>query len=120
MAATIIPIQGTFDIAIGRNTLRTKIVARRWAPKFNARAAAALTALGELILSAETSRIVPVRMRVLEEEAAGIEFSCDIRLNNSSGDRFDEAQARLDRATDELDMVSGGSTVRVIARIWVA
>ena len=65
MISTTIPIQGTFDIAKGRNSLRAHIAAQRWPPTFGARAAAVVTALGELILNVQGQNLVIVRMNVI-------------------------------------------------------
>ena len=45
-----IPVQGTFDVALARNMLRKQVAERGWVPSFRARAAAALTALTEIVL----------------------------------------------------------------------
>lgn len=119
MTSTTIPIQSTFDIARGRNSLRTHIAAQRWTPVFGARASAALTALGELILYAEINNVVVVRLRIVEVNGAGgIELMCAV-AGDTHNERFTEAQTRLRRAVDELEMEDGYNGLQITARLWM-
>lgn len=120
MASAVLPIEGTFDIARGRNTLRSHITACNWPPMFGARASALLTAIGELILYAGDGHMVVVRLEVIEDGAdAGITLSCD--LNELPGDnpQVEKARQRLVRAADTLDIEGVDGLIRVQARIHV-
>lgn len=114
------PIQGTFDIAIARNTLRRKISGGNWTPTFNARAAAALTALGELILAVHHStNVVLVNLVILEDHhQQGVEFSCDVRLPEHHGDLNEPCQ-RLERACDTLETEEVGGHLYVSVKVWM-
>lgn len=119
MATTTIPVQGTFDIALGRKTLRANIVRQRWHPNFNARASAALTALGELILMGDTSRLVPIIVHILDQgNQHGIEMTCNVNASDIDDDRVDEATSRLERAADELLIDRSHHGIRVTVYIW--
>jgi hypothetical protein len=115
---TTIPIQGTFDIALGRRTLREKVLAQGWKPSFNARAAAALTALGELILLASGGKSVPVTLRLVEDaDDAGIQLSCQVNPTDVIADSLDQATERLDQATDDLQIEKTARGFRIMAQV---
>ena len=119
MTTSTIPVQGTYDIALGRRTLRQKISNQRWEPTFNARAAAALTAMGELILLGGLGTIVPVTIRVFEEsDLSGVEFSCSLDTAQMDNYRLDETMQRLVNVTDELNMQENGRGHRLTAQVW--
>lgn len=119
MITAIIPVHGTFDIALGRRTLRQKIASQRWESAFNARAAAALTALGELILLGQPCALIPVTIRLFHEpELSGVELSCSVDTAEMDSYRLDEAKRRLTNATDELDIQEDGRNHRVTAQVW--
>ena len=118
MISTTIPIQGTFDIAKGRNSLRAHIAAQRWSPTFGARAAAALTALGELILFASRHNLVIVRMTVVDTgDQAGIHFACNIQAPGDNLSAFQEAENRLGRATDSLELREVAQSIQISASV---
>lgn len=118
MISTTIPIQGTFDIAKGRNSIRAHIAAQRWSPTFGARVAAALTALGELILYTNRNNLVIVRMNVHEEgDTAGIEFVCTVQIPEGDLRAYQDAEARLARATDDLDLRKVAQNIHICAII---
>ena len=118
MISTTIPVQGTFDIAKGRNSLRAHIAAQRWSPTFGARAAAALTALGELILNAQGQNLVIVRLNVIDEgEVKGVQFVCNIQINDA--DTYENAAQRLQRAADDLDVREVAQNAQIVASVYV-
>lgn len=115
---TTIPIQGTFDIALGRKTLREKVLAQGWKPAFNARAAAALTALGELILLASAGKTVPVTLRMLEEaNDPGILLSCQVNPMDVIPDSLDQATERLNQASDDLQIEETTRGFRIAVQV---
>lgn len=117
---TTIPIQGTFDIAKGRNSLRAHIAAQHWSLTFGARAAAALTALGELILSVNQQNLVIVRINVIQQEdAGGIEFLCQFRVADEDRSRYQEIVQRLLRATDKLEVREVAQMIQIVAAVWL-
>jgi hypothetical protein len=115
---TTIPIQGTFDIARGRRTLREKVLAMGWKPSFNARAAAALTALGELILLSSAGKTVPVTLRMLEDaDDPGILLSCQVNPTDVIADTLDQATERLDQASDDLQIEETSRGFRIAVQV---
>ncbi len=58
MISTVILVHAEFDIARGCKTLRAHIAAQNWKPTVGARATAALTAMGDLILSSSSDELV--------------------------------------------------------------
>ena len=122
MISTVIPIQGTFDIAKGRRSIRAHIATQRWTPVFGARAGAALTALGELILHAGVSRIVAVRLYIIDTgDEAGIEFDCQLHpCNIADNGKFEQAQQRLENATDDLYLRVDKGCVQIHAGVRIA
>ena len=117
---TTIPIEGTFDIAKGRSSLRTHVAVHRWPPQFKARTSAALTAFGELILACSPSRVVIIRLEVIAEgNDQGIVF--DMTLPSPDGDklRLDQGLARIERAVDRLDIRELPNSMQVTAKVCV-
>jgi hypothetical protein len=120
MISTTIPIQGTFDIAKGRSSLRTHIAVQRWPPTFGARAAAVLTALGELIINAGHHNMVIVRMIVIEDgNDAGVQFSCSIHLPEGEQRAFNESSDRLGRAADDVQIQDIAGNQQILASAFL-
>lgn len=120
MATSSLPIEGTFDIARGRNTLRSHVIANNWTPMFGARAAALLTAVGELILYAGVSQMVVVRLNVIEEGAdAGVEISCEMKPPDDENPQYEKARQRLVRAADVLDIERDSEVMHIVASVQV-
>lgn len=87
---------------------------------FGARAAALLTAIGELILYAGSGQIVIVRLNVIEEGAdAGVEVSCEMNTPTSENPQYEKARQRLVRASDllEFDDTDNGMQVRASVQV---
>lgn len=121
MASVVLPIDGTFDIARGRNTLRSHLASHHWSPMFGARAAALLTAIGELILYAGGGHRVVLRLEVIEDGPdAGVRLSCDLHLPDDNP-QVEKARQRLVRASDTLDIahISDNDMMRVTATVQV-
>jgi hypothetical protein len=120
MVTTTIPVEGTFDIAKGRSSLRTHIAIHRWPPVFGAHASAALTAIGELILALNSNRIILIKMGVIADgDDQGIVFELALPLLDANIPRLDEALARVERATDDLDIRETANSVQISAHILV-
>ncbi len=114
-----IPVQGTFDVALARNMLRKKVAERGWLPSFRARAAAALTALTELVLLSQTPAVLNINM-VEQGRPIGIELVCDIHWRTAREVWLDQARQRLSRACNELVIKEEGDTTHIIVRIWLS
>ncbi len=120
MISTTIPIQGTFDIALGRRTLRSKIAAQRWNPTFNARASAALTALGELILLGGTERVVPVRLIIIKgQQNEGVKLACTVSNIESGSERLYKVLDQLERAADNMEIEELSNGMQVALHVWL-
>ena len=121
MLSTVIPIQGTFDVAKGRNSLRTHIAVQRWPANFGARASALLTALGDLILSSGQGHLVPVQMFFENNDGTvGIRFNCAIPLHNIASERFQDIVSRLERASDTINVKEDGIRIHIIVCLWMS
>lgn len=119
MISTTIPIQGTFDIAKGRNSLRAHVAAQNWPPTFGARAAAVLTALGEFILQANRHNLVIVRMNVIEDgDEVGVQFTCSVQIPDGASAGLQQAEDRLSRAADQLEMQEIAHSMQITAGVW--
>ena len=90
-----IPVQGTFDVALARNMLRKKVAERGWLPSYRARAAAALTALTELILLSQTPAVLNINMVEQPQPHMGIELVCDIHWRAAKDVWLEQAEVRL-------------------------
>jgi hypothetical protein len=120
MLSTVVPIQGTFDIAKGRNSLRTHIAVQHWPATFGAHASALLTALGELILSSGEGYLVPVQMFFEDgDDAAGIRFVCAIPMYNIDSNKFQDIISRLERASDTIDIKEDGVRLHIAVGLWI-
>jgi hypothetical protein len=118
MASETIRIEGPFDVAIARNRLRRKIADQGWVPTFRARAAAALTAMAELILFSQT--VGTVEMDIIgRDNKTGVELGGSVSWPDSRYIWLDEARSRLARVTDELEIADTPDGPRIIVRIWV-
>lgn len=116
--STVVGVKEAFDVARGRALLRTMILSRRLNPRLNVRATTALTALGELIVAANTTRIVPLKIGVVESgQSTGIEMSCDIETCNDDGTLI-ESYHQLRRVTDDLDIQNTAAAMRITLRVW--
>ncbi|MBZ0303322.1 MAG: hypothetical protein K8J31_26505 [Anaerolineae bacterium] len=116
----VIPIQGTFDIAQGRNAIRTRIALQHWPLPFNGRAATAMTALGELILLSNRSKAVPVRITFLNNQPrCGIELDCTLPKPDGEIVRWNSKTDNLARAADTLDMQEHGNQIEIRVCVWL-
>jgi len=117
----VLPIQESFDIARGRNSIRTLISLRHWPVTFVARAATGLTALGELLLLTGNSRVIPVRAEILgNDQGSGIVLDCRLDLQATSLPQWEEKLDKLTRAVDELIVEADNAHVVLKAFVYVA
>jgi hypothetical protein len=120
MISTVILVHAEFDIARGCKTLRAHIAAQNWKPTVGARATAAFTAMGDMILNSTTDELVPISMTITNTcENASIELGCSLYLPDINSPEMVDATQRLRRATDELDVYETAGNVQVIARLCV-
>ena len=117
--STIVPIQGTYDIALARNTLRTKIALQRWPIVFNARAATALTALGELILITGKVQPIPIKIEILGQPSkCGIKLTCRFSLPDKRPIRWEEHKHKLEQAAADTKIQESESEIEITAYVW--
>ena len=120
MISTVILIHAEFDIARGCKTLRSHITSLRWQPVVGARATAALTAMGDLILNSHSGELVPVNLTIQNSGSRlGIELGCSFYLPNGETPEVCDGRQRLDRASDEMDFYETSGNIQVIARLNV-
>ena len=120
MITTTIPIEGTFDIAKGRSSLRIHIAAQRWPTVFSARVAAALTALGELIIAYGSNRVIIVKAEISNGGTNdGIAFAVNLPLLDIDEPRLCQALSRLERATDTLGIRNIANSTQIATRVLV-
>ena len=102
---TTIPIQGTFDIAKARHVVRTAVILRRWPITFNARVAAAITALGEIIIATGSGSATPLRIEILDQEfKQGISLQFSLIGTDLDLSSLRAKQSRLASAVDEMNV----------------
>ncbi len=112
-----ITIQNAFDITAARNQLRQKIVGSNWTPVFRARAATALTALGELILRLRQPTVVDVSV-VMGHGTWGVKISCNLSQAEELGPGA--IREKLGPLTDEVEIGDGNAgATHVSASIWL-
>jgi hypothetical protein len=119
---TVIPVQGTFDIAQGRNTLRTKIAMQHWPVTFAfyARATTTLTALGEIILLLDKSRTMCIELKFFgQEPRCGIQLACKVSPMAQTASQWEQKVANLARAADELNIYESADHIEIQAYIWL-
>jgi hypothetical protein len=120
MISTVILVHAEFDIARGCKTLRSHIASQNWKPVVGARATAALTAMGDLILNSHSGELVPVNLTIQGSgQKAGIELGCSFYMPNGETPEIAEAKQRLERATDVMDFYETAGNVQVVARLNV-
>jgi hypothetical protein len=120
MISKVILVHAEFDIARGCRTLRGYAADQDWKPIIGARATAALTALGDLILNSGANELVPVNIAVKNyRNDQGIELGCSFYSPNTTSPNIEAAKQRLQRATDELDIYETAGNVQVTARLIV-
>lgn len=119
MTLNIIPVQGTFDIARGRNLLRTHIAAHRWSPCEGARAGALLTALGELIMSAQSSCAIPVEVAIVSgPPQQELWMRCTVALANLPLEMLASLEDRIHRAADRVQVTYQPHHICVTAHLY--
>lgn len=116
MASSTLFVRGTFDIAQGRQSLRSHIASQQWSATLGARATTALTAIGELILQSNDGKSVPIKLHIQERgDQAGIRFEVQVVVPDGDPSRFNRTLDNLDRATDQLEVSEHGDTVQILA-----
>lgn len=120
MFTTVIPIQGTFDIAKGRSSLRSQIAEHSWPSTTTVKAGALLTALGDLIVPAALESSIPIHVEFAPEGPhRGIHVSCTLPAEHVSEERIAQVEETLRSASDHLLIEEDGSTVFITAYLNV-
>jgi len=116
---TVVPIQQIFDIAQARSTLRTKIVQQRWPIMFNARAAAVLTALGELILEGRDSQCVVKIEIIANAPRCGVRLHTSFLMIEDSPIQWEQRKLNLRIAAADTNIHEAGHKVEVTTYVWL-
>jgi len=120
MISTVILVHAEFDIARGCKLLREYVAAQNWKPVVGARATAALTALGDLILNSGSNELVPINIAIMNSGMkASVELGCNLYLPNSDTPKIHEAKQRLARATSAVDIYETAGNFQILARLYV-
>lgn len=122
MISVMIPVEGTFDIARGRNAIRSHIATRHWPVYMNARAATLFTALGDLIACNQYRELVLVQLELEESgPACGIRLSCTVAVDTKKqhNEQLTIIEGRLRQAADRLEIECGDDEIHVEACIFV-
>ncbi len=116
MSNSNIAIHNASDITTARNVLRKKITGTKWTPTFRARAATALTAIGEFILRSHQQANLGVNV-VMGQGTWGVELRCDL----PDGGEITAAEIRhqLSRIADDVQMDDSTGSLNIIARMWI-
>lgn len=118
--ATVLPIQGTFDIAKGRNMLRTHIAVRSWSTQFNVRASALLTAIGELILTTDPDHLSLVKVEIVPQgKDAGIEMHTRCHLSHGDSRLIESTRQNLARVADRCELLIEDGEIVINAYLYV-
>lgn len=121
MISTVILVHAEFDIARGCKTLRSHVATQNWKPIIGARAAAAFTAIGDLILNSDSNELVPINITLRNDtKLKSIEFVCHFYSASRENAAMLQARQRLERATDELDIYETAGNVQVTARLYIS
>jgi hypothetical protein len=112
-----VPIQNVSDITAARNLLRKKITGTKWSPTFRARAATALTAIGEFIIRTKQIGTLDVAV-IMGQGTWGVELRCD--LPNSGDVTAGEVRHQLSRIADDVQMDNNDGHLNIIARMWIS
>ncbi len=118
MSQVAVPIQGTFDVAIARNALRRKIAESAALPALSARAAAALTAMAELILFSHSPGTIEITL-IERPGAAGVELGCETNWVQNRQVWIGQAHRWLERVADEMQVMERPNGLYLIARVWI-
>jgi hypothetical protein len=114
-------ITGTFEVAMARNRLRQAASAERLPLMLQARAAAAITRVAELVLFHGDVKNRQLKLVVLIHSASepqGIEFQFFAPFRIHYPQDVQVAEWQLEQACDELEMTEHGSFDYVIMRLW--
>ena len=114
-------INGTFEVAIARNRLRQAAARYRLPLILQARAAATITSIAELVLfqtAANNRQLKLVAFIHHEIEKQGIEFQFFAALRSSINKHSPSAEWQLTQACDEFEISQHGSFDHLIMRLW--
>jgi|GEM_PF-5908043 len=119
MVLNIIPVQGTFDIARGRQMLRTHTSAQHWPPNQIARVCALLTAIGELIVRAELSYTIPIEVLLgFDHGQRKILMHCSVIFEHISAETLFSLEKSIQRAADQVDITQQLNRVGITAHLY--
>lgn len=113
-----IRIDGDFDVAIARNLLRRKAAEQNWRPIFRARAAAALTAMANLMLCEKTEGALDIAL-VERGERSGVELQGLFCWPDNRYIWLDEMRNRLAPVVDEMEIRDTPTGPCITVWIWL-
>lgn len=119
MAGESIQISDNFDVSLARNVLRRKVAEQNLKPTFRARAAAALTAMGQLLISANTQGRISIEVTE-QNTTPGIKLSCHFAWPDNRYLWLDEARTRLSRVSDELEISDTAEGPCIVLWVWLS
>jgi hypothetical protein len=114
-------IIGTFEVAIARNRLRQTAARYRLPLTLQARAAATITSIAELVLFQTEANNRQLKLVIFihhETEQKGIEFQFFAALRSSINKHSSSAEWQLSQACDEFEISQHGSFDHLIMRLW--
>lgn len=114
-------IAGTFEVAIARNRLRQAAAGYQIPLVLQARAAAALTSIAELVLFGSVGKNRQLKLVVYvhpEKDAQSIEFQFFAPLMSDIMKYNSTAEWQLQQACDEFEMSAHGSFDHIVMRLW--
>ncbi len=118
MTTETLEIRNDFDLAIARSALRRKAAERRWHPRFRARATAALGAMANLILAAQSQGAIDIG--ILEYDSkAGVEFTSSFRWPDNRYVWLVEVRGSLVRVADEMEIRDTTEGPHITIRVWL-
>ncbi|MBN1285154.1 MAG: hypothetical protein JXB47_07140 [Anaerolineae bacterium] len=118
MTSDTIQINDDFDVSLARNVLRRKVAEQNLKPTFRARAAATLTAMGRLLLAAETQGSIHIAMAD-RSGMPGIKLECRFAWPDNRYLWLDEARTRLSRVSDELEISDTEEGPCITVWVWL-
>ncbi len=110
-------IQGSSDIAKGRNLLRQLILGQRWSPTLCARAVAAFGVLGELIIGSCQKGSLEILI-VPRDGKPGVQLQCHLPRVGSEPLPIETMQNLLERAADMVDIHEHNDQLAIVAYLW--
>lgn len=121
LASTVVPIQENYDIAIARNILRVKVRQQGWPANMTARAATALTALGEIILALNRQQPIVIKIEIAQEaieNKRGVRLVSQLLIPDKNAIKWQERKLNLKSLAHDSEILERGENVQIKLNIW--